>query len=337
MNKDDIRLNKAKRDAIKKAWRDTTLKTPTQKDTLLQDAVDTFRELEQSVWDNVINPIVTQNFPQDDMKILKKYSRGSYSSFAQYDNCFYFKPSFEDRQETQYCWNYNRDDMTALYYNDLMSKGVNPNLYYEYENKDSNPHFYKHETDLRTAVEDLKVAKYTGQQNYSNYHNQDIDESDLGKLGGHYLLVPQGSCHSRVMMINNESDYEQLRAFNKSKTIMHNAQKDIFKEKIEDIKIMNDEENKNLQEDIKPTCDIKNEIWKTECKISTNKKTKDKEIVLPKKSKLSEENNLSEKTIYKQVFIKLPEDIETINKLIEYKKNHSGIKEVMIDDKIYLI
>jgi hypothetical protein len=80
MNKDDIRLNKAKRDAIKKAWRDTTLKTPTQKDTLLQDAVDTFRELEQSVWDNVINPVVTQNFPQDDMKILKKYSRGGYGA-----------------------------------------------------------------------------------------------------------------------------------------------------------------------------------------------------------------------------------------------------------------
>ena len=241
MNKDDIRLNKAKRDAIKKAWRDTTLKTPTQKDTLLQDAVDTFRELEQSVWDNVINPVVTQNFPQDDMKILKKYSRnGGYGgSFAQYDNCFYFKPSFEDRQETQYCWNYNRDDMTALYYNDLMSKGVNPNLYYEYENKDSNPHFYKHEQDLKDAVDNLKVAKYTGQQNYSNYHDQEINESHIKNLGGHYLLVPQGSCHSRVMMIHNESDYEQLRAFNRSKTNMHNAQRDIFKEKIEDINIMN--------------------------------------------------------------------------------------------------
>jgi hypothetical protein len=59
MNKDDIRLNKAKRDAIKKAWRDTTLKTPTQKDDALLNAVSNFRELEQSVWDNVINPVVT--------------------------------------------------------------------------------------------------------------------------------------------------------------------------------------------------------------------------------------------------------------------------------------
>ena len=240
MNKDDIRLNKAKRDAIKKAWRDTTLKTPTQKDELLNDAVSKFRELEQSVWDNVINPVVISNFPQDDMKILKKYSRGGYGgSFAQYDNCFYFKPSFEDRQETQFCWNYNRDDMTALYYNDLMSVGVNPNLYYEYENKENNPHYYKQDQDLKDAVDNLKVAKYTGNKSYNNYHDQDINESDIGNLGGHYLLVPQGSCHSRVMMINNQNDWQQLRSFNRSKTNMQNAQKDIFKEKIQLINDMN--------------------------------------------------------------------------------------------------
>jgi hypothetical protein len=240
MNKDDIRLNKAKRDAIKKAWRDTTLKTPTQKDELLNDAVSKFRELEQSVWDNVINPVVISNFPQDDMKILKKYSRGGYGgSFAQYDNCFYFKPSFEDRQETQFCWNYNRDDMTALYYNDLMSVGVNPNLYYEYESKENNPHFYKQDQDLKDAVDNLKVAKYTGNKSYNNYHDQDINESDIGNLGGHYLLVPQGSCHSRVMMINNQDDWQQLRSFNRSKTNMQNAQKDIFKEKIQLINDMN--------------------------------------------------------------------------------------------------
>ena len=240
MKKDDIRLNKGKRDAIKKAWRDVTLKTPTQKDELLNDAVSKFRELEQSVWDNVINPIVTQNFPQDDMKILKKYSRGGYGgSFAQYDNCFYFKPSFEDRQETQFCWNYNRDDMTALYYNDLMSVGVNPNLYFEFENKDNNPHFYKNEQDLIDAVDNLKVAKYTGNKSYNSYHDDDINESDIGNLGGHYLLVPQGSCHSRVMMIHNQDDWQQLRSFNRSKTNMQNAQRDIFKEKIQLINDMN--------------------------------------------------------------------------------------------------
>tara|TARA_R110001599_G_scaffold26228_1_gene92630 strand:- start:334 stop:1332 length:999 start_codon:yes stop_codon:yes gene_type:complete len=241
MNKDDIRLNKAKRDAIKSAWRNITLKTPTQKDDALLNVVSNFKELEQSVWDNVINPVVTKNFPQDDMKILKKYSRGGgYSSgFAQYDNCFYFKPSFSDDSQKQFCWNYNRDDMTALYYNDLMSKGVNPNLYYEYEGKDNNPHFYKQEQDLKNAVDDLKVAKYTGRQDYSSYHDGDINESDISNLDGHYLLVPSGSCHSRVMMIDNQSDWEQLRAFNKTKTLMRNAQHDIFKEKIQLVNDMN--------------------------------------------------------------------------------------------------
>ena len=241
MNKDDIRLNKSKRDAIKLAWRDVVLKqTPTAKDEDLRNACDNFRNLEKSTWDSVIKPTVERFYPQSDMKILKKYSRGSnYGKFAEWDNCFYFKPSFEDREETQYCWNYNRDDMIALYYNDLMSKGVNPNLYYEFEGKDNNPHYYKQEQDLMTSVDDLKVAKYTGKKSYSNYHDQDINESDTKNLGGHYLLVPQGSCHSRVMMINSESDFEQLRAFNKSKTIMHNAQKDIFKEKIQLINDMN--------------------------------------------------------------------------------------------------
>ena len=52
-------------------------------------------------------------------------------------------------------------------------------------------------------------------------------------------MVPQGSCHSRVMMIHNESEWQQLRSFNRAKTNMHNAQRDIFKEKIQLINDMN--------------------------------------------------------------------------------------------------
>ena len=242
MNKDDIRLNKSKRDAIKSAWRDITLKqTPTEKDEILRSAVNTFKELEKSVWDNVVYPTVTKNFPQDDMQILKKYSRGSgsYGSFAQYDNCFYFKPSFADDSEQQFCWNYNRDDMTALYYDDLMNLSVNPNLYEEFEGKDNNPHFYEQERQLKDAIDNLGVKKYTGSKTHNSYNDHDINESDINNLDGHYLLVPQGSCHSRVMMINSESDWQQLRSFNKQKTIMQNAQRDIFREKNTLIRDMN--------------------------------------------------------------------------------------------------
>ena len=101
------------------------------------------------------------------------------------------------------------------------------------------PGMWQHFT---VPLHELEVDSFTdgyGFDGSSIRGYQDINESDISNLGGHYLLVPQGSCHSRVMMINSESDFEQLRAFNKSKNIMHNAQKDIFKEKIQLINDMN--------------------------------------------------------------------------------------------------
>ena len=164
MNKDDIRLNKSKRDAIKLAWRDVVLKqTPTAKDEDLRNACDNFRNLEKSTWDSVIKPTVERFYPQSDMKILKKYSRGSnYGKFAEWDNCFYFKPTFEDRSEVQFRWSYNGEDMTALYYDDIMNLGGNPNLEIEYENKEPNPKFYEQREKLQNILKDsLKVPRYS--------------------------------------------------------------------------------------------------------------------------------------------------------------------------------
>ena len=89
---DDIRLNQAKRKAIKDAWKDTIWKrTPTEYDAKLSDAVDNFKQHESDVWNDVVKPTVEKNFPPEDMKVLQRYSRGgSYNSFSEYDSCFYF-------------------------------------------------------------------------------------------------------------------------------------------------------------------------------------------------------------------------------------------------------
>ena len=69
---DDIRLNQAKRKAIKDAWKDVTWKrTPTEYDIKLSDAVANFKQHESDVWNSVIKPIVEKKFPPDKMKILK--------------------------------------------------------------------------------------------------------------------------------------------------------------------------------------------------------------------------------------------------------------------------
>ena len=68
----------------------------------------------------------------------------------------------------------------------------------------------------------------------------DINDSDVSNLGGHVLLVPNtGSCHSRVMMMSSESDWRQLLEFEKSRTFMHNCQREAFMEKLSIIKDMN--------------------------------------------------------------------------------------------------
>ena len=145
---DDIRLNQAKRKAIKDAWKDTIWKrTPMEFDAKLSDAVDNFKQHESDVWNDVVKPTVEKNFPPEDMKVLQRYSRGSdYNSFSEYDSCFYFKPSFSDDKERQFRFAYDKEDMTALHYEELMNLGVNPNLELEYSNdKAKNPHYYNEE------------------------------------------------------------------------------------------------------------------------------------------------------------------------------------------------
>ena len=75
---DDIRLNQAKRKAIKDAWKDTIWKrTPTEYDSKLYDAVANFKQHESDVWNDVVKPTVEKNYPPEDMKVLQRYPRGS--------------------------------------------------------------------------------------------------------------------------------------------------------------------------------------------------------------------------------------------------------------------
>ena len=97
MDKNDIRLNQAKRKAVKNAWKDTIWKrTPTEFDSNLYDAVSNFKQHESDVWDSVVKPTVEKNYPPEDMKILQRYSRGSdYNS----DNGHYVINTHDDKMQ----------------------------------------------------------------------------------------------------------------------------------------------------------------------------------------------------------------------------------------------
>ena len=235
MDKNDIRLNQAKRKAIKDAWKDTIWKrTPTEFDAKLSDAVDNFKQHESDVWNDVVKPTVEKNFPPEDMKVLQRYSRGgSYNSFSEYDSCFFFKPSFSDDKERQFRFAYNKEDMTALHYDELMNLGVNPNVEIEQEGKDNNPHYHVASNELSEAIKGFNNPRYTTSSGYNNRYDHSIDESDVGRMDGFALLVPAtGGCHSRTMMCDNEFDWKKLNDYDISRREMIFAQRDLAKHKI---------------------------------------------------------------------------------------------------------
>tara|TARA_R100001594_G_scaffold136986_1_gene179684 strand:- start:1686 stop:2627 length:942 start_codon:yes stop_codon:yes gene_type:complete len=242
MDKNDIRLNQAKRKAIKDAWKDTIWKrTPTEFDSKLSDAVANFKQHESDVWNSVVKPIVEKNFPPEDMKVLQKYSRGSScNSFSEYDSCFYFKPSFSDDKERQFRFAYNKEDMTALHYDELINLGVNPNVEIEYENREKNPHYHIKQDELSHAIDDFNNPRYMWTSSYHGQYRHSIDESDVGRMGGYALLVPAtGGCHSRTMMCHNESDWKKLNNYDVSRREMIYAQRDLAKHKMTLVNDMN--------------------------------------------------------------------------------------------------
>ena len=235
-----IRLNEQKRRLLKKEWSHTVYNNmPMQVEEDLKLAQDNFRSVRNDVWDNVITPQVEKHYPMADMKILKKYDTGrSYDRFTTTDSCFYFKPQFDDVSEQQFSFTMNTDEYLALYHQDLQSRGHQATIKIEYEQtqKQENPHFHKLRADMS---EDFgRVAKANGtyedyalfcdDRNYGWNDNTAITESDFGKFR---KLVVSGSCHSRCMMMSNETDWEMLMTFEKAKSNLTNTHRELWKEK----------------------------------------------------------------------------------------------------------
>ena len=235
-----IRLNEQKRRLLKKEWSHTVYNNmPMQVEEDLRLAQENYRSVRDDVWDNVITPQVEKHYPMADMKILKKYDTGrSYDRFTTTDSCFYFKPQFDDVSEQQFSFTMNTDEYLALYHQDLQSRGHQATIKIEYEQtqKQENPHFHKLRADMS---EDFgRVAKANGtyedyalfcdDRNYGWNDNTAITESDFGKFR---KLVVSGSCHSRCMMMSNETDWEMLMTFEKAKSNLTNTHRELWKEK----------------------------------------------------------------------------------------------------------
>ena len=59
-------------------------------------------------------------------------------------------------------------------------------------------------------------------------HAPSVSDNDYGKFR---KVVVAGSCHSRCMMMSNETDWLMLKQFEKAKSMLTNAHRELWKEK----------------------------------------------------------------------------------------------------------
>ena len=236
-----IRLNQQKRQLLKKEWQHTVYNNmPMQVEEDLRLAQENYRSVRKDVWDNVITPQVEKNFPMADMRVLEKYSSGSnYSRFTDTDSCFYFKPQFMDSSEQQFSFTMDIDEYLALYHKEIQAKGHQATIKVEYDEtqKQDNPNYTMQKHEMSRDFHDIARANGTYEdfalmsdgRNYGwTEHAPTVREPDYGMFR---KVVVHGSCHSRCMMLDNESDWKMLKLFEQSKSILMNVHRELWKEK----------------------------------------------------------------------------------------------------------
>ena len=239
-----IRLNANKRQLLKKEWQHTVYNNmPMQVEEDLKSAQQEYREVRDMAWDGVITPQVEKNFPMADMRVLQKYSNSSgyHSRFTDTDSCFYFKPQFADYSESQFSFTMGIEEYLAMYHFDLQSRGHQATIKVEYDEtqRQENPHFHKIRSDMSHDFRSVANSNGHGEdfalfmdgRNYGwTDHCGNTTESDFGK---YRKVVVHGSCHSRCMMLESETDWLMLKQFEKARSGLLNAHRELWKTKYE--------------------------------------------------------------------------------------------------------
>jgi hypothetical protein len=244
-----IRLNQQKRQLLKKEWQHTVYNNmPMQVEEDLKLAQQEYREVRDMAWDGVITPTVEKNFPIADMKVLQRYSTNSgYGRFTDTDSCFYFKPQFADMSESQFSFTMSIDEYLAMYHQDFQSRGHQATIKVEYDEtqRQENPHYHKLKSDISHDLKSVATSNGHGEdfalfmegRNYGwTEHSGHYGENDFGK---YRKVVVSGSCHSRCMMLESETDWLMLKQFEKARSGLLNAHRELWKTKYELITDMN--------------------------------------------------------------------------------------------------
>ena len=204
-----LRLNGAKRSALKKEHWKVNLQTPCeQKDNLINAQTHFFTA--QTDVHEICKKVVEERFPKADRDVMRKYnSNESYrTTFTNMDSCFVLKNVETDDAEVRVNFNLNTDIACALNHDKMIANGLNPFVECQQHNSGgvSNPQI---NTD-RSANETWLKDNFAQKGGY--YHDRFENEKNPFALE----VINTGGCHSRAYQVQ-EWQWQYVSAFEQAK------------------------------------------------------------------------------------------------------------------------
>ena len=124
---DRLRLNGAKRSALKKGHWGVNLQTPCEQKDNLINAQTRFFSTQTDVHE-ICKKLVEERFPKADRDVMRKYNsdRSYHTTFTTMDACFVLKNVERDEAENRISFDLNDDVSCALNHDKMIASGLNP-------------------------------------------------------------------------------------------------------------------------------------------------------------------------------------------------------------------
>jgi len=189
---DRLRLNGAKRSALKKEHWKVVLQTPCEQKDNLIDAQTRFFSTQTDVHE-ICKKLVEERFPKADRDVMRKYNsdRSYHTTFTTMDACFVLKNVERDEAENRISFDLNDDVSCALNHDKLTASGLNPFVGCQNHASGgvSNPTLNTDNSKNNTWL----------QENFSQFNGYGREANNPFSLE----VVNTGGCHSRAYSIQD--------------------------------------------------------------------------------------------------------------------------------------
>ena len=205
-----LRLNGAKRSALKKEHWKVNLQTPCEQKDNLINAQTHFYNTQTDVHE-ICKQVVEERFPKADRDVMRKYNsdRSYHTTFTNMDSCFVLKNVQTDDKEVRVRFNLDDDISCALNHDKMIASGLNPFVECQQHSTGGvrNPQI---NTD-QSANSDW-LGKNFSQNGRSDYNLTSSESNNPFALE----VINTGSCHSRAYQVQ-DWQWQYVSAFEHAK------------------------------------------------------------------------------------------------------------------------